>query len=366
MNEQRRVQQSRDRKGAELRGRTDNVLNERRMIDCCGAGYLPLRYYSRNHSLTVAALLFVAPLLGCASLRADLGSTAGAGALFQQFRVYDAAGRETSLNAALGRAARADVLFFGEEPDDAVCNQLEAQLLYSLIDQGKQPALSMEFFEADQQATLDEYLAGKRAEADFTKATRRNRTYVSSHRPLIELCRAAGMPVLAANAPRELIRAMRKSGKSYAEYRASLPPEKQAWLPAEEFQLQGSYRERFAEAMKGHGTDGPTSQPASAPDPAMVDAMYRGQLMWDNAMATHISNFRATHSNRPVMHIVGRFHVEQNGGTLARFRQLRPNDRVLTIVYQGSEEFTDLKFDNELRDCADFVIIGAKAREKRE
>ncbi|MBK8270794.1 MAG: ChaN family lipoprotein [Planctomycetes bacterium] len=129
---------------------------------------------------------------------------------------------------------------------------------------GRPVSLAMEFFERDTQPSLDAYLDGRIEEGDFNTLTRRNRAYATSHRPMIEYCRAASIPVIAANAPWRLMRAMGKSGLSFAEYRLSVEPADRAWLPRESEMLKGAYLERFEAVMGSHGDGGSTAstQPA--------------------------------------------------------------------------------------------------------
>ena len=80
-------------------------------------------------------------------------------------------------------------------------------------------------------------------------------------------------------------------------------------------------------------------------------------------MAESLANFRATYSERRVMLIVGRFHVEHDGGTLVKFRQRRPQDRTCTIIYSGRP---DGRFALESEDvgAADIVLSGITPPEK--
>ncbi len=318
--------------------------------------------------------------------------------------------------------------------------------MHALIDSGRRFALAMEFFETDTQAALDAYLRGRLDESAFREQARQKGAYLISHRPLIELCRAARVPVIAANAPRRLVSAYRKSGEDYAAYRASVTPEEQRWLPAECSELTGAYRDRFLEVMSSHGPasapampapmTAPTSQPAqppttqpsgmpvvehpttqpvehpttqpverpmmppimppgataehvptaseppptpttmpttmpttapsstdedAPPDPAAMlakaEAFFAAQLLWDEAMADSVAQFRETFPAYDVLLIVGTFHVEQEGGTYLKYRQRRPNDRVLTVVYRG---VTDGEFElaDDDRNAADIVVYG--------
>jgi len=218
----------------------------------------------------VAVAGLCAAAAGCAAQKhLDLAPrTGGSAFLFRQFQAFDGrTGRPLSWSSLVRRCRQADVVLFGEEHNDAVCNQLEAQLLYALLDSDRPLALAMEFFEADTQPTLDAYLTGRIDEPDFLDLTARPPAYLRSHRPLIELCRAAHVPVIAANAPRRLVRDYRASGLSYAEFRARLDPQQRRWLPAENAYLAGPYRDRFARTMQGHaGVAGPASQPAPSPE----------------------------------------------------------------------------------------------------
>ena len=396
-----------------------------------------IRHYVRTLAGVIVGLLSA----GCLGpTRVDLAPrTGGSAALVGQFRAYDGHdGRRLDFADVVARCRTADVILFGEQHNDAVCNQFEAQLLYALARQPRPVALAMEFFEADTQAALDAYLRRRIDEEPFREQTRQGRAYVLSHRPLIELCRLVHVPVIAANAPRRLVRAYRNSGLDYEEFRAGLEPADQRWLPTENAYISGDYQERFFETMKGHGgppaatqpASGPSSQPTTAeaavppgmprgmppgmpgmpptamprgmppmPPPSMppssmpttmpgvtavsavppasmpttagtavpptmpamprIDpaAMYQAQLLWDQTMAESLASFRARYTTHRAMLIVGGFHVMHNGGTAIKFHELRPTDRILTIVYSSTTDGR-LPFSEEDRDAGDIVIVG--------
>jgi uncharacterized iron-regulated protein len=318
---------------------------------------------SAIQSILGAAILSLVSLSGCASSRtsAALNEYAGNPTLAGQFIAFDdARARRTPWSDIVQRAADADVVFFGEEHSNVVCNQLEAQLLADIA-RRRQVALAMEFFESDTQSRLNKYLSSDSDdEASFRKETRQGRLYAVSHRPLIEICRLAKLPVIAANAPRRFLREYRKSGLEYTAFRASLPEADRALLPEKSERIAGRYWDEFIKVMQNHSEDAPASQPASAPTPewlANLEPGYRAQLLWDDSMAESVAKYRAANRASAVMLVVGRFHVSYAGGTLAKFKQRRPNDRVLTIVYQGSTEMPP-KFDSEIKGIADIVVYG--------
>jgi hypothetical protein len=241
----------------------------------------------------------------------------------------------------------------------------------------------MEFFEADTQAALDAYLTGRIDEPAFLEQARQSPAYARSHRPLIELSRAAHLPVIAANAPRRLVQAYRKSGLAYEEYRAGVDAEQRRWLPLCSEYLEGPYRERFAAVIRSHVPPaGPASQPATQPTsrpatapasqpvtrpastmptdmPSATDweSFYEAQLLWDEAMAEAVANFRARFTRHRVLLIVGSFHVARDGGTAVKLHQRRPRDKLVTVVYCGNP---DARFElhAEDRGAGDIVVYG--------
>lgn len=225
-------------------------------------------------------VLFSFELFGCAGMGSgDLMRASGGSAfLTEQFRAFDArTGRPVSFGTIVDLARSADVVLFGEEHSNVVCNALEAQLLAAMHGGGPPVALAMEFFERDTQAALDSYLEKRISEDAFREMTRQKRNYAVSHRPMIEYCRGASIPVIAANAPWRLMRAFGKSGLPFAEYRATVEPADQAWLPRECVLLEGAYRERFEAVMSHHGEDvAATTQPSTSPVEAASDAAESG------------------------------------------------------------------------------------------
>jgi uncharacterized iron-regulated protein len=225
-------------------------------------------FLSRRPAMRARIIAATVPLFifGCTQAsRLNLATTTGGdAALFGQFRAYDShTGQPLTFEQVARRCATADVVLFGEEHSNAVCNQLEAQLLSTLAARPRPVALAMEFFETDTQASLNEYLEGQIDEPAFRESTRQGRAYVLAHRPLIEMCRAACIPVIAANAPRRLVHEYRTSDLDYCDFLAGLNAVDQAWLPPQNEYLAGQYHERFIETMSQH-REAP-SRPATPP-----------------------------------------------------------------------------------------------------
>jgi uncharacterized iron-regulated protein len=186
---------------------------------------------------------------------------------------------------------------------------------------------------------VDAYLAGRIDATMFEKATGRGPTYATTHKPLVEWARERRIPVLAANAPRRLVTGYRKADLAYEDYVASLPEAERRLLPAETTMIRDENWQRFEEAM----------------GEAMAPAFFRGQSLWDDAMAESVARFRDARPEYRVLLIVGAFHVAGGLGTITKYRHRRTHDRVALLVMEHGEG-DDLPFAEEDRGAGDAVL----------
>ena len=109
--------------------------------------------------------------------------------------------------------ARADVVLVGEQHDDANTHRLERAILEGFARRHVPVTLSLEMFERDVQESVDTYVGGTVAEADFLKGTRPWPRYSTDYRPLVEFAKAHKWPVVAANVPRRIASEIAKGGR---------------------------------------------------------------------------------------------------------------------------------------------------------
>jgi uncharacterized iron-regulated protein len=235
---------------------------------------------------------------------------------------FTADGATTNFAAVLAGVADVDLVAFGELHDHAVGSRQELALLTGMAAQPRPVALAMEFFEADHQAALDQYLAGAIDEPTFRTRTDRDARYDASHRPLIELCKQRRIPVIAANAPRRLVTGYRKSGApSYEAYLSSLSAADRGYMPRSSVPPDDEFKVRFMKFM------GPIRGPA----------YYRSMALWNDAMAESIADFRVAHPEHRVLLVVGGFHVAGRLGAVTQYLARRPGDRVSVLLMQPTE-----------------------------
>ena len=288
------------------------------------------RTASRRRMPALAPLL--APLLGACQLSFG-GGTVTPEAAPPAVQVYDSQrGRVVGWSVMVERLAQADVVFFGEQHDDPTTHAAEAAVLASLGARRPATVLSLEMFERDVQGALNDYLAGRRSEADFLAASRPWDRYATDYRPLVELSRVHGWPVVAANVPRRLASGVSRRGLAMldtlnATDRGYMAREHQCPMGAD------AYYVKFAATMQGHGAGGgPPTAADAAQMQAMTNRFYEAQCVKDEAMAEAIVA-ALTRGGRGtvVLHVNGAFHSDEGLGTAERVRRRLPGAKVVVV-----------------------------------
>lgn len=245
-------------------------------------------------------------------------------------RVVAAAG-----DAAIGfeelvaRLRDADVILFGEQHDDPETHRVEFGLLDALGRSGRPVVLSLEMFERDVQGTLDDYLAGRIPEAAFLAGARPWERYITDYRPMVELARARGWPVVASNVPRPLASAVGRKGLAALD---TLTAAERGWVARDIRCPDDAYRARFLESMKGHGAGGAAPVAGDSLPTPVAERFYLAQCVKDETMAESIAEaarrapFRAI-----VVHYDGAFHSDFRQGTTERVARRLPGKRLAVL-----------------------------------
>ncbi len=295
-------------------------------------------------------------------------------------------GTRASWDELLSHAAQADVVVIGENHGHPVGLPWAATVFEDVLEQAPAAALSMEFFERDDQSRLDDYLKGVTDEAAFLKRTDRNKSnYPADHRRMVEAAKAKGRPVVAANTTWEVIRFMR--GKDYDALR-TLTPEQQRLFRIPDAPPEGRYRADYdaimdsmvgvdhrpapAEGKKSGGRDrnnaASMSSPPTPPPPptaeqrkATLDALFRTQYLWDWTMAESVAS-AVDAGSRPNFLVVGRFHSDFGGGTPQAVAKIRPGTKIVLISVVDADS-PGLRDEDKSR--ADFVVYVGPAFAKK-
>jgi uncharacterized iron-regulated protein len=106
-----------------------------------------------------------------------------------------------------------NAIFIGEEHEASISHKAELTILTELAERDSSLVLALEMFERDIQDTLDAYLKGGIPEEEFLEIARPWPNYHEDYRPLIELAKRKGIPVIAANLPRRAAAAVAMANK---------------------------------------------------------------------------------------------------------------------------------------------------------
>ena len=233
-------------------------------------------------------------------------------------------GESVAFSTMLDALAEADAVFVGETHTDETTHRVELGVFEGIAERRSgQVVLAMEMFERDVQPALDAYLAGETSEQEFLAASRPWTNYDSGYRPLIEFAKQQGLPVLASNFPKPLIRRLAMMGEGAGL--DALEGEEREQAPRELFANSPDYWRRVDNAIRGHigmmgGQQGDDER------------LYSTQSLWDNSMGEVCARALNDYPDRSVVHVNGGFHSAYWDGTVRQFRLRKPDAKVLTIA----------------------------------
>jgi uncharacterized iron-regulated protein len=129
-----------------------------------------------------------------------------AGSNFSAMQIYDLeAGVYLDETALLEALDDDKLVFFGEQHETAPVQELELWLLTRMTTRHADLALGMEHFQHDEQAVIDNYLAGTISSTDFEATSSPWNNYAIYWKPLVEHMKSVGRPVIGLNVPDEAL-----------------------------------------------------------------------------------------------------------------------------------------------------------------
>lgn len=278
------------------------------------------------------------------------------------YRVFRGDGTPISLDKAVQEMAEAQVVFLGENHDDEVAHRLQATILESMqgaVGDARPVVLSMEMFESDVQAVLDEYRAGLITEDHFLRSSRPWPRYADHYRPMVEFARTRDLDVVAANPPRRWVNLVAREGPSALD---RLPDAARAILPPLPLNPPSDrYRAQWDSLMGGAGVGGTPGQPdGGAPrHEAAAGEISNGlwaQTLWDAGMAWSVAEALERRQEALVIHVAGAFHVNRGTGIPEHLARYRPSTRMFTVVFSPVEPGTGFQTDRH-HQLGDLVIL---------
>ncbi|EEZ83641.1 ChaN family lipoprotein [Vibrio alginolyticus] len=277
------------------------------------------------------SLLFAGLLTGCSSYtQTNSHATSAEVTSFYDYQLYTPSGEHIALSKLPIELQQADVILIGEWHTHAGVHRFQTDMLKQLTSYDRSLALSMEQFTRDKQPVVDAYLRGEIGEQYLMKQANAWPNYESDYRPLVEFAKQKNLPVIAANAPKSIVRCIGRQGLDYIN---KLDDDQRMFIAQAINTGSSPYKEKFMASMH-HGK------------PEQTEKQFAAQVTWDETMAESIVSYLDDNPGAQVVHVAGKFHTEQGLGTAASILSRNPSLKVVVIS----------PTDNVLSDNTDYQL----------
>jgi len=276
------------------------------------------------------------------------------GPSYTAHRVYDSRHKRfIDFEQFVTRLITADLVFVGEQHNDPATHRMELALLEGIARRRDSVVLALEMFERDVQPFLDRYLRGEFSEDSLLAGARPWKNYASDYRPLVELARARGWPVVASNVPRSVASRVARGGLPALDtiLAVSRPDVAQGISCPED-----EYFKRFTVEMGDMASHGPAGSAPATPEQKRVqlERIYQAQCVKDETMGESVAS--VWRPGRLVIHYNGAFHTDFRLGTAERVQRRAPGARMIVVTAMPVKELDRLKPSKEDRKRADYLL----------
>lgn len=253
----------------------------------------------------------------------------------QPYRLFTKDGKKTTYDKLLKAAAQTDIVFFGEEHDNALVHWLQLEFTKDLAAK-KQLVLGAEMIEADNQKQLDQYLRSEINQKVFDSTARLWDNHKTDYKPLVDFAKGNKIPFVATNIPRRYASMVYRKG---FEALNSLTAEEKAWMAplpiAYDATLPGYVK--MLEMAGGHGGDN----------------LPKAQAVKDAAMAHFI--IKNLKPGTVFVHYNGTYHSDNFEGINWYIKKLKPEAKIVTIASVSQKDIDKLQPEHLKK--ADFILV---------
>jgi uncharacterized iron-regulated protein len=277
----------------------------------------------------------------------------GSGGLPEGKIIDTKTGQEVSFEKMISSLSGANQVYVGEIHDDKLQHAAQLWVLKALFFQRPgQVAVGVEMFQHPFQSVLDLYLAGEIGEKAMLRETQYEQRWgyeFSLYRAILRFSLDHGVPVVALNAPTELVKKVSKAGVE------GLTPEERAQIP--ELDLNdAAHKARIKASFDEH------------PHGGNFDKFYTIQTLWDETMAESVVNFlKPLNGQVQMVVLAGHGHTDYGNGIPMRVKRRLPNDNfkiVVPMTIRGKEAVDIKALQKE--NLGDFIWLLAAPEEAEE
>jgi uncharacterized iron-regulated protein len=254
----------------------------------------------------------------------------------KEYVLYDAKGKEVSIEKMFKEAQQKSWVFFGEFHNSSTIHRIQLLLTKHLHKvHGDKLMVGAEMFESDNQDIINEYFAGIINTKYFEDECRLWTNYKSDYKPIVEFLKTNKRSLIATNIPRRYAHAVHYNGLDVLD---KLPEHvKQLFLPNLPVIIDttlSSYAE--IKQMSMHGGK----------------FMLEAQAVKDATMAHFMIKYWQT--GKVFLHLNGAFHTNKYEGIISFLPKewLRKDMLVISMVTQKDIE----KLEDENKGLGDFIF----------
>ena len=243
-----------------------------------------------------------------------------------------------TLTQLLDQLDDARVVLVGENHTRYDHHMVQLEIFRQLYQKFPTLVLGVEWFQQPFQEHLDEYIAGKITEKEMLKRTEYFNRWSYDYRlyqPIMRYAREHEIPVIALNAPRELLRALTTSGFD------DLPAELKVQLPESYDWTDKKYQERLRKVFDLHPEYN-----------GEFDDFLRSQLTWDESMAERASEHLQENPDSRMLILAGSGHIMFGSGIPNRIQRRIDTEPFSILVSEDSLPAS--------RDIADFLVLSTE------
>ena len=251
------------------------------------------------------------------------------------YQIFDTNGKLSNYKNVLKKAAKSEVVLFGELHDNSIIHWLQLKFTKDLSEKNDL-ILGAEMFESDNQNQLNQYLRGEINARILDSAARLWPNFKTDYKPLLDFAKDKKLNFIATNVPRRYASMVYK--KDFPELE-QLSEQEKLWIAplpiAFDLNLPG-YKSMLT-MQGGHAGD----------------KMPKAQAIKDATMAHFIiKNLKA---ETIFIHYNGTYHSENYEGINWYLKKQNPNLVIVTIATVEQKDIS--KLEKEHYNKANFIIV---------
>ncbi|MEM9003032.1 MAG: ChaN family lipoprotein [Cyanobacteria bacterium P01_F01_bin.86] len=225
----------------------------------------------------------------------------------------------------------ADVVYLGERHDSTADHAAQMEIIEAIYAADPDIAIALEMFQRPFQPVIDLYLAGEISEGELVAQTEYKERWGfpwEYYAPFLRFAQANQIPVLALNAPGEVVSQIARQGLD------SLEGDDLRYIPPlDEIDTSNTDYQAFVASVFGsHGGHGEFN----------FDNFFAAQVTWDETMAATVADFKQTSPDTLVIVLAGNAHVMYGYGIPDRVaRRLGDSVQQTKVLLNFPEELLE-------------------------